>query len=417
MLDRILALIKKIIPKKIFRFFQPAYHWLLAQLSALLYAYPSNQLLVVGVTGTAGKSSTCYCIAQILAQAGFKVGMTTTTLFKIGDKEWLNAKKMTMLGRFQTQKFLKQMVMAGCQAVIVETSSQGIEQFRHMGINYDILVLTNLYPEHIEAHGSFEKYKAAKGKLFCYLGHCKKKKLNTETLKHLNTVKKTIIVNNDNENKDYFLNFAADKKLTFDGRKRFETPLLGAYNIYNVNAAVTVAETLSVPTEKIIAATKSLKPLPGRLEFIENNRGIKIIVDYAFEPKAMEKLYATIKDIPHHKIIHVLGSAGGGRDKARRPILGKMAAEKADIIIVTNEDPYDENPLEIIEQVAQGAQGAKELFKLLDRREAIKKALKLASEGDIILITGKGAEQAICVANGQKMPWDDRQVVREELKN
>jgi len=145
-----------------------------------------------------------------------------------------------------------------------------------------------------------------------------------------------------------------------------------------------------------------------------------VVVDYAFEPKAVIKLYEAVSLIPHHKIIHVLGSAGGGRDKARRPILGEIAGRSAAYVIITNEDPYDENPLIIMEEVSLGAEKAgkidkKDLFKILDRREAIKKALSLAGAGDILLLTGKGSEQAICVARGEKIPWDDRRVVREEL--
>ncbi|MDD5290351.1 MAG: UDP-N-acetylmuramyl-tripeptide synthetase [Patescibacteria group bacterium] len=432
MLDQILSLIKKIIPKPIFRFFQPAYHWTLAKLSAAVFGFPSNKMIVVGVTGTAGKSSTCYFTAQILESVGFKVGMITTTLFKIDKKEWLNDKKMTTLGRFQMQKMLWQIQRVGCNVVIIETSSQGVTQFRHLGINYDILVLTNLYPEHLEAHGGFENYKLAKGKLFKYLNQCHKKSLKEITKYRASLslgagnkeiIGKTIIVNGDDENAEYFLGFKADKKNTFNGEKKLETALLGEYNTYNINAAVEVAEVLGVAENKIVAAVKNLKPLPGRLEFIENERGIKIIVDYAFEPKAMEKLYETIKDVPHQKIIHVLSSAGGGRDKARRPILGKLAAENADIVIVTNEDPYDEEPQEIIEQVANGVEEIRkygnkeiEIMKILDRREAIRKALELAEKGDLILITGKGAEQAICVKNGKKIKWDDREVAREELK-
>jgi UDP-N-acetylmuramyl tripeptide synthase len=234
----------------------------------------------------------------------------------------------------------------------------------------------------------------------------------------------------------------------------FIIPLLGEYNLYNVLAAMAVAQALGIDLAQIKRAVAQLKPLPGRLEFIENNLGLTIIVDYAFEPKALEKLYEIIKDIPHQKIIHILGSCGGGRDKARRPILGRKAAENADIVIVTNEDPYDEEPGEIIEQVANGAKeiinnqsprnnnqtmtndqlpitkqiqsptkswwGIKfkiqNLFKIIDRREAITKALELAKKGDLVLITGKGAEQAICLKNGQRIPWDDRQVVREELR-
>ena len=481
MLDQLLNIIKKLIPKKLFKLLQPFYHWLLAKISAFIYGYPSNKMIIIGITGTAGKSSTCYFIAQILEQAGFKVGMTTTTLFKIGNYEWLNDKKMTMLGRFQTQKLLKQMVKKNCEIAIIETSSQGIEQYRHIGINYDILVFTNLYPEHIEAHGGFENYKKAKGKLFKYLSHSKhkdvKKLRQVQKIKKLGKfIKKTIIVNLDDEYAGYFLNFKADKKIGFgvnyeletknygngfetikagdvknengkikfiihnlsaaalaDAGSLFTTPLLGNYNIYNVLAGISVAKILGVNWEKIKTAVANLKPLPGRLEFIQDaqdNLGVNIIVDYAFEPRALEKLYETVKSIDHNKIIHILGSAGGGRDKARRPILGQIAAKNADIVIVTNEDPYDEEPMKIIDEVAAGAEEIKnqrpktanqksetQILKILDRREAIRKALKLAKKNDLILITGKGAEQAICVKNGKKIPWDDRKVVKEELSH
>jgi len=427
MLNRILNYIKKFIPKRLFKLLQPIYHWLLAQISAFVYGYSSNKMIVIGVTGTAGKSSTCYFIAQILEQAGLKVGMTTTTLFKDGKKEWLNDKKMTMIGRFQTQKLLRNMLRNKCKIAIIETTSQGIEQFRHIGINYDILVFTNLYPEHIEAHGNFEKYKAAKGKLFSYLSTQKHK--NTKTQKH---IKKTIIANLDDKHADYFLNFNSEQKIGFSNKNlpitNYQLPitkiiknnnlkinLLGNYNVYNVLAAVSVAKVLNIDENKIKNSVANLKPLPGRLEFIENNLDIKIIVDYSFEPKAVQKLYNIIKDVPHKKTIHILGSTGGGRDKSRRPILGKLASGNVDIVIVTNEDPYDENPQEIIDQVAEFVPENK-LYKILDRREAIKKAIELASKDDLILITGKGAEQAICVKNGKMIAWDDRKIVREEIK-
>ncbi len=448
MIDIILSQIKKIVPKSVFKLIQPLYHHALALLSAFIYGYPSEKMIVIGVTGTAGKSSTCYFISQILESCGFRVGMTTTTLFKIGAKEWLNDRKMTMLGRFQTQKFLKDMIKAGCQVAIIETSSQGIEQFRHVGINYDVLVFTNLYPEHIEAHGGFENYKKAKGKLFAYLMTTTPKKQLTELKIE---IKKTIIVNLDNEYAEYFLGFPADEKMGYMVANKtiassryqlasisadnihqknnfisadiqhsiFNIPLLGIYNIYNVLAAICVAKVFYLEKTQIKNAVEKLKPLPGRMEFIENNRNLKIIVDYAFEPKALTNLYQTIKDLPHKKIIHILGSTGGGRDKARRPVLGRIAAENADLIIVTNEDPYDEQPEQIINEVAAGAEELidskqkNKVLKILDRREAINQALLLAEPGDLVLITGKGAEQAICIADGKKISWDDRKVVKE----
>jgi len=172
--------------------------------------------------------------------------------------------------------------------------------------------------------------------------------------------------------------------------------------------------------QKIKQGLENIKTLPGRLEKIDQGQNFTVIVDYAFEPNAVEKLYETIKFIKHNKIIHILGSTGGGRDVDRRPKLGKIAGEKADYVIITNEDPYDEDPQIIIDQVAVGTEYAgkeinKNLFKILDRRQAIKKALALAQKNDIVLITGKGCEQAICVANGEKIKWDDREVAREEL--
>lgn len=422
------------------------YHFCLGKAAAFFYRYPSEKLIVVGITGTGGKSSTVYLLAKILEAAGKKVGATSTLFFKIGDKEWLNDKKMTMLGRFQTQKLLRQMADSGCQIAIVETTSQGIEQFRHLGINYDIAVLTNLYPEHIEAHGGFENYKKAKGKLFAALMKSRRKKFSPP---------KTIIVNADDENAGYFLSFHAEKKMIFSvishsqrsfglrpqddiigrdasitgqgihfkiGETVFDLPLLSRFNLYNTLCAVTIAQALGLTLPQIQKASQSIKGIPGRLEFIEAGQSFKIIVDYAFEPRAMLGLYEIAQMIPHQKIIQVLGSAGGGRDVARRPKLGQIAGKSADVVIVTNEDPYDDDPEMIIKQVAEGviAAGKTEgdnLFQILDRRQAIAKALFLARKDDLVLITGKGAEQAICVKDGRKIPWDDRRVIREELKS
>jgi UDP-N-acetylmuramoyl-L-alanyl-D-glutamate--2,6-diaminopimelate ligase len=394
-------LIKKITPRFILDF----YHLSLAIFAKIIYGNPSSKMTIVGVTGTKGKSSTCYFTSQILESAGKKVGMTSTTLFKVGSDEWLNDKKMTMLGRFQTQKLLSRMVKEGCEIAIIETSSEGIAQFRHIGIDYDMVVFTNLYPEHIDSHGSFEKYKEAKGKLFEHLEKSPKKN-------------KISVVNIEDEHAVYFLGFEVDKKLPY-GKKGWQQTwkfnLLGEFNKMNVIAAASVARELGVDEGGIADGVSNLKPLPGRLEFIENDLGMYIIVDYSYDPKAMEKLYETISAIQYEKLIHVLGGTGGGRDKARRPILGKMASDKADHIIITDEDPYDENPEEIMDQVAEKVAKEK-LLKILDRKKAIAKAIEIASKGDLILITGKGAEQAMCVAGGKKIAWDDRSIVREELE-
>ena len=209
MLDRILIFIKKLIPKKIFNALQPAYHFALGYLAAFLYGNPSEKMIVVGVTGTTGKTTVVYMIAEILKSAGYKVGYISTALFGDGEKEWLNDRKMTMLGRFFTQKMLRNMQKNKCDVAIIETTSQGIVQFRHRFINYDILLMTGLYPEHVEAHGGFENYKKAKGELFAHLKNCRRKKIQGRE------IAKTSIINADDEHSEYFLNFWAEKKITY----------------------------------------------------------------------------------------------------------------------------------------------------------------------------------------------------------
>ncbi len=465
-MEKFLHIIKGFIPVKLFNALQPIYHWLLALVAAVRYGCPSNKLIVIGVTGTTGKTTSVYLIAKMLNSAGYKTGFTSTAIFNDGEKEWLNDKKMTMAGRFFTQKMLKKMVKNKCQYAIVETTSQGIEQYRHRFINYDILIFTGLYPEHIEAHGSFEKYKESKSKLFVHLKKCKTKYANDKKqvikaesgLKKIeaNRIKKVIIVNGDDEHADYFMNFWAEEKIRYtkksdykfnndkekllvikfgdiksdkdgvdfsvDNKTKIHLNQLGEYNAVNAMNAVCLGLSQEIALEKIKIGLEKIKGVPGRMEIIKNaNPAFAAIIDYAFEPEALRKIYNTILKFKYNKIIHVLGSAGGGRDIARRPKLGALAGMSANIVIVTNEDPYDDDPGLIIDQVAMGAENAskilgKDLFKIEDRREAINKALSLAGEGDIVLITGKGCEQAICMAGGIKIPWDDRKVVEEELK-
>jgi len=431
--------IKKIIPKFVFSF----YHKTLALLANFVYRSPSDKLIVIGVTGTSGKSTVVQLIANLLQAAGFKVGATSTIFFKVDKKEVINDKKMTMIGRFALQKKISQMVQANCQYAIIETTSQGIEQFRHLGINYDILVFTNLHPEHIEAHGGFENYKNAKLKLFARLKDLPKKIIAGQM------IRKTAIINLDDEHSEDFLNNWAEVKYGFtqtnasgeqikvvradkvvvDGsgsefevnKTPFRLKILGRHNIYNALAAISVGMSQGLTLMKISQIISEIRGIAGRMEFIDKGQSFKVVVDYAFEPKAMQALYQTVKLIPHRRIIHVLGSTGGGRDVSRRAELGKLAGNNADYAIVTNEDPYDEDPDKIIDQVAQGSIEVgkilnENLFKILDRRQAIAKAIGLAQADDLVLITGKGSEQAIVVKNNKKISWDDRQVVIEELE-
>lgn len=423
-------LIRSLIPEPILN----VYHRALAHMAAFWYRYPSRDLTVIGVTGTNGKSSTVQFIGRLLEHGGHRVGWTTTASFKVAEREWVNDKKMTMLGRFQTQRRLREMVLAGCTHAIIETSSQGILQSRHIGIDYKMAVFTNLTPEHIEAHGGFEKYKSAKGELF---------KVTTDS----------IIVNLNDEHAGYFLGFDAlnyggfaIEKVGALGTQLNLPPVMatdvhyesscttfkwndqlvhfkpvGRFNLENALAAASAAVALGLSQELVVDGLEKLESVPGRLEGIDESQPFDVIVDYAYEPAALSAVYEALGHIQRDgRLIHIVGSAGGGRDVARREILGTMSAENDDIVIVANEDPYDEDPWQIINHVADaaaaaGKQEGVDLFRILDRQEAINKAIDMAHAGDVVLITGKGSEPVMAVANGKKVLWDDRVAARRAL--
>jgi len=379
------------------------------------------------MTGTSGKTTITRMIGKILEEAGYKTAVLSSIEIKIGEKIEENKMKMTMPGRMAIQKFLRQAVENSCQYAVLEVTSEGIKQHRHRFIKFDVAVLSNLSPEHIEAHKGFENYKKAKGRLF-------------------KSTKSIHILNLDDKNAQYFLSFSAKKKYGFRIKNKnkfkgikiieakdisllekgvsfkindylFEIPLLGEFNVYNILAAITVGISQGIDLEAIREALRKVKGVPGRMEIVVN-QPFKAVVDYAHTPTALKNVYQTIKGFGNAgKMICVLGACGGGRDKWKRPVLGKIAAENCQKVIITNEDPYDDDPWEIIEQVSQGAEDAGlKPEKLLDRKEAIKKALLSANPGDVVVITGKGSEPWMCLEGGRKVPWDDRRIVRDIVK-
>lgn len=429
--------IKKSIPST----WLDVYHKWLSGLAAFAYGYPSRKLTVIGVTGTNGKTTTAYLIAKALEVGEAKTGCATTAIFKVAEREWLNDTKMTMLGRFALQKLLNQMVKAGCRYAVIETSSQGIVQHRHENLAYDVCVFTNLTPEHIEAHGGFENYKRAKIQLFEFLASLPLKNLDGKPV-----VRASILNADDPQAKDFAVagidsvvwygrgtdaEVKAENVVTTADGSSFEavigpmriamrTKLPGEVNVYNVLAALATVFALGVDVREAARLLGEVAAVPGRFERIERGQDWTAIVDYAPEPESFKRLYETLRSLPRHRTIHVLGSCGGGRDVARRPILGKLAAQLADVVIVTNEDPYDDDPRQIMEQVASGArEGGKiegrDLFLVEDRLEAIRLAMRTAQPGDLVLMTGKGSEQWICVAGGRKLPWDERRAAAQAI--
>lgn len=438
---RLLSLIRKYVPSPL----RSAYHLALAYAANVRYGHPSGKMVVIGVTGTNGKSSTVNFTAQILTQLGYTVGFTSTAGFTIAGKEMVNAMKMTMPGRFVLQKLLREMVDAGCQYAIVETSSQGLVQYRHVGVNYDVAVFTNLTPEHIESHGGFENYKKAKGLLFSHLSRSVRKRIGGKSIPKVN------VVNVDDEHAPFFAAFPADKYVTFGfgesegaGSRQsgvgrlvahvrypsptgvifsvngvdISLPLLATFEHKNALAAIAAVVGAGIPLSVAMNAATKLKSVPGRFEMIDCGQPFTVIVDYAYEPYALLALYDSLPE-HHGRVIGIHGSAGGGRDVARRTEIGRIAAEHEDLVIVTNEDPYEEDPRAIIDAVMQGARDHGKvdndsLFGIDDRQAAIDFAIAHAKDGDIVLVTGKGSEPVMAVKGGS-VPWDDRAAVRSAL--
>lgn len=438
--------IKKMIPRRLLL----EYHHALAVFAKVLYGNPSDKLTVIGVTGTDGKTSSVILISEMLEAAGIVNAYMTTAEFKVADRKWINETKQTMPGRFQLQKLLRQAVDNGCTHVVIETSSQGIEQFRHIGVTYDVAVFTNLSEDHIEAHGSFEKYRAEKVKLFKKVSRRPQKKdiptvhvvnaADPEAVHFVsagsadlqvgfmiegdeNTVPgldKTLVAKNDRFNGSGLV-FDIESTVGEKKELHIETSLVGRFNIYNILGAAAAVQAIGVEMRAVKKAMQEMSGIPGRLEVISEGQDFSVIVDYAHAENALENIFETIKPLAKGKVISVLGSCGGGRDVEKRPRLGKIAAKNADVVIVTNEDPYDEDPLKIIDQVALGVERGGKIkdetyFVVPDRKDAVELAIKKAEPGDVVLLTGKGSEQCIMGKDGEKIPWDDRKAAREALK-
>lgn len=415
-------LIKSLIPKKIIDICRPTYHYSLAFLGAVIYRFPSRKIKIVAITGTKGKSSTTEIVNAVLEEAGFKTALANTLRFKIGNQEKRNLFKMTMPGRFFLQKFLRQAVGENCDFAVIEMTSEGARQFRHKFIDLDALIFTNLSPEHIESHGSYENYVKAKLRIAESLSKSKKGKRilvinnddkEAEKFKALKNTKKILYSLNDATNL-----LLQDQKSSFVWRdQRIETKLIGKFNIYNILGALSLAEALGVDSEKAKRAIEKIEKIRGRVEKIPAN-GFDVYVDYAHTPDSLEKFYQAFEN---RKKICVLGNTGGGRDKWKRPEMGRIADRYCNQIILTNEDPYDENPRKIVEEMAVSV--SKEKLKIiLDRREAINTALRDAKESArneadcVVLISGKGTDPFIMGPHGTKISWDDAEVVIEEIK-
>lgn len=399
------------------------YHFLWAWSGAMFHWRQDHGLAVIGVTGTKGKTTTLELLNAILEEAGHRTALLSSLRVKIGEKSVKNRTGNSMPGRGAVQKFLHDAARTGCKYALVEVTSQGVVLHRHRFVHWDVGVLTNLAPEHIEAHGSFENYRAAKLSFLEYVCARGGQVFLNRDDQHFPFFAAALARHapvrtskEDETIKDAVPRILAARKAEGAGAPGF---ILSDFNQENIAIAAAVAKRFGVEDAAIERAILNFRGVPGRMEFISGG-GYTAVADYAHTPDSLEAAYRAAKprpspEHPSPRLICVLGAAGGGRDTWKRPAMGAVAAKYCDDIILTDEDPYDEDPARIVGAIREGVLGAgfpeARLRETLDRREAIRMAIGLARPegGDVVIGTGKGSEEWIHVAHGGKLPWHERE--------
>ena len=416
-IESLVRFLKKIVPEPVVRAFRKPYHAALAFLMAASYGFPARKLTVIGVTGTKGKSTVAEMLFAILRAGGNKTALLSTIRFAIEDASEPNKYKMTLQGRGFAQAFMKKALAAGCTHVVVELTSESVLQYRHWFLNLDALIVTNIQKEHLERHGGFEGYVAAKRALVETLARSAKRErvlvANADVAESAAFLKTRGVTSAIGFSAHELANLSSDDRhVEFEyAGEHFSLPLPGTFNAMNALSAIKLSEAFGVARGVAARALSALPTVHGRVERIEAGQGFIAVVDYAHTPDSLGALYGAF---PNHRKICVLGNTGGGRDTWKRPEMGRIADETCDTVILTNEDPYDEDPRAIIDAMASGMKRAPQI--IMNRREAIRAALRAARMGDAVLISGKGTDPYIMEAGGKKTPWSDAQVVREELE-
>lgn len=418
--------LKKVLPSNLVRPLLPYWHFSRAGISNLRYGFPGRGLKVIAVTGTNGKTTTVNYLASILMAAGYKVGVSTTAVFRIGKKQWDNELNMTVTNPFALHKLLRRMKQAKVDWVVLEVTSIALHQRRLMGVPIDTAVMTNLSQDHLDYHQSMKRYASAKAKL-------------------LKQAKHTVVLNKDDQWFEFFKKYTSNKRLLTYGagadcdvgvqkaslrahgskvlvrlgtqKALWELKLAGKFNVYNAMAAATAAMAHDIGIEHVTKGLEALDNVPGRMESVEAGQSYSVIVDYAHTPDAMENVFETLRPLTRGRLIAVFGSAGD-RDRRKRPLMGQIASELCDVAIVTDDEPHTENPAQIRRSILKGAHhsGSKaKVVEVADRKDAIKEAFKLAKRGDTVAILGMG-HQKFRAMNEGKVEWDDRAVARDLLK-
>jgi UDP-N-acetylmuramoyl-L-alanyl-D-glutamate--2,6-diaminopimelate ligase len=414
----------------------------LAYLSAAFYSFPARKLVMIGVTGTDGKTTTCSLIYEILKSAGIKTGMITTLNAVIGDQFLDTGYHVTTPDSTEIQKYLSLMVEKGITHVILETTSHGWAQYRVDACEFDIGVITNITHEHLDEHGTYENYVAAKGRLLESLFDTKTKKTGNPRLAVLNAddksieflkpfVKTSYCTYGFESPADIYVekDSLQDEKVDFivhgpEWKTHVSSNLVGFYNISNCLAALAATVVgIGVDPQKASVGIRNLKYIPGRLEIIDLGQDFTAIVDFAHTPNALERVLRTVRSLTTERVIVIVGSAGL-RDKAKRRMMAEVAVTNADFSIFTAEDPRTESLTDILLDMAAGAKAINSKeginFNIIpDRRDAIRLGVSMANQGDLVIACGKGHEQSMCFGTIE-YPWDDRTALKaaiSEIRN
>ena len=391
----------------------PAPGRLEAPLAARYYKRPSKELFMIGVTGTKGKTTTTYLIHHLLEGMGEQTGLAGTVETVIG-RNRLNS-RLTTHDAITNQKILREMVDCGCKDAVLEISSHGLAQGRVDEIAFDLALFTNLSPDHLDYHQTMEKYAAAKAKLFHNLKGTAILNADSPWSASMEGGKKRILFSidtpSDIQARDVL--FSRHGMRFRVGQVPFAIPLIGRFNVYNALGAIGVGLEKGSSLEKIAEILSTFRRVPGRLEPVPNDLKIQVLIDYAHNGEALENVLTALREAPQ-RIILVFG-AGGERDPGRRDAMGRAAEKGADLVLVTTDNPRNDDPQEIVQQVLSGFQHPEKALLEPDRKKAIERAIQLARPGDLVLIAGKGHEKVQIFAH-QTVPFDDVAVAKEALQ-
>lgn len=420
------AIVDPFLPSEIIQIIHPDAALLEAKLAKIYYHHPEEKLFLVGITGTNGKTTTSYLVRHLFECSGLSCGL-------IGTVEWIAGKNhypslYTAPDLLTNYKLFQEMVQTGCQAAVMEVSSHALEQGRVRNIEFDVAVFSNLTQDHLDYHKTMENYADAKAKLFSSLGtnatksFTKRAVINADSPWSSDLIRDcpAEILSYGIEKEEAKIR-ACDLILTPEGMQfsvryldekvAFALPLIGRFNIYNCLAAIGVGISYGFSLKKMSAFLRSFKNVRGRLERVENSRALNIFVDYAHSDDALKNVLTTLNEIKRGKLITVFG-CGGNRDRDKRPKMGSVAEHHSDLCIVTSDNPRQEDPKEIIQEILKGFNNPNRAITLIDRREAIQRAIQLATPEDILLIAGKGHETKQIFAH-HTIHFDDREVARE----